>query len=112
MLKEVDVRALSGESKVFMEPRVSIYGQRMAEWSELAKWWKVNGLDKARSMKWMVQFPRLFALFQRTGAVKSFEEFLHNCRPHQEFVFSVSSRGRTESCVCVWLSQAFSHCSK
>jgi AMP deaminase len=110
ILKEVDDRALSGVSKVYMEPRVSIYGQHISEWSELAKWWKRHRLDKVRSMKWMVQFPRLFALFQRTGAVKSFEEFLHNCtlRFRAGFVFDADlecrSLGRR--------AQVFSHCLK
>lgn len=79
ILTEVAHRAASGVSTTAMEPRLSVYGQDKAEWSQLAKWWQQNGLGNLPNMKWMVQFPRLYNLFRRTDAVKSFDEYLRNC---------------------------------
>ena len=79
VLKEVSHRAGRGAGVTAMEPRVSVYGQQRSEWSSLAKWWKATGLNALPNMKWMVQFPRLFTLFAKSGSVKTFEEFLHNC---------------------------------
>ncbi len=80
VLKEVAHRANKGVTA--MEPRVSVYGQQRSEWSMLAQWWKSNGLHTIPNMKWMVQVPRLFTLFAKSGSVKTFEEFLHNCMCH------------------------------
>lgn len=46
--------------------------------SNLAAWWKTNGLDRITSCKFMVQFPRLLHLHRAAGHVDSFQDMLDN----------------------------------
>ncbi|POY71827.1 putative AMP deaminase [Rhodotorula taiwanensis] len=59
------------------EYRISIYGRNTAEWDKLAKWVIKNELfsDNAR---WLIQIPRLYDVFKKSGGVKDFEEVVKN----------------------------------
>lgn len=60
-----------------IEPRTSIYGRRMDEWDKLARWFSAHRIysDNAR---WLVQIPRLFAVYRAAGQLESFHDMLDN----------------------------------
>jgi len=66
------------ESKYQMsEPRVSIYGKKITEWTDLAKWVCNNRLY-CDNVRWMIQIPRLYELNRRLKTVSNFQEMLKN----------------------------------
>lgn len=66
------------DSKYQMEePRVSIYGRKKNEWSELAKW-VINSKLYCDNVRFMIQIPRLYDTHYKTKFVKSFHEMLEN----------------------------------
>lgn len=65
------------------EWRLSIYGRKKSEWDGLSKW--VLGRGKgdgkpllSQNIHWMIQIPRLFALYKTTGQLNHFGEMLEN----------------------------------
>lgn len=65
------------------EWRLSIYGRKKSEWDNLSKW--VLGRGKgdgepllSQNIRWMIQIPRLFALYKTTGQLNHFGEMLEN----------------------------------
>ena len=59
------------------EWRLSIYGNRLEEWDNLAKWVKVNNL-KCHNNRWMIQIPRLYNIYHKNGTIRNFQEMLSN----------------------------------
>lgn len=59
------------------EYRLSIYGKSKSEWSQLASWWYDNKLVSP-NVVWMVQIPRLYAIYRKSGMLKNFAEFISN----------------------------------
>uniref|UniRef100_A0A7R9YEX5 AMP deaminase n=1 Tax=Pinguiococcus pyrenoidosus TaxID=172671 RepID=A0A7R9YEX5_9STRA len=68
---------LSASKYQHVEWRVSIYGRGLSEWDRLARWFYVNRLAHP-NLRWMVQIPRLYFVYKKTGAVESFAEMLYN----------------------------------
>lgn len=64
-------------SSVFTEYRVSVYGTKKTEWTELADWVVDNQLFSTNN-RWMIQCPRVFNVFKKIGFVKNFGELLGN----------------------------------
>jgi len=62
---------------VLLEPRVSIYGRNIAEWSKLSKWYYANKLGNA-TVRWMIQVPRLYSIYKSLGLVNTFQDMLDN----------------------------------
>ncbi|EPY22865.1 AMP deaminase [Strigomonas culicis] len=62
---------------LFSEYRLSIYGRRQDEWERLAAWFVRHKVYSATN-KWMVQVPRLFGLYRKSGLLQNFEEMLTN----------------------------------
>jgi AMP deaminase len=62
---------------VAAEYRVSIYGSNPGEWDELARWVIHHRLytDKQR---WLIQVPRIYPIFRKSGGVKNFEGLMAN----------------------------------
>ncbi|CAJ1378715.1 unnamed protein product [Effrenium voratum] len=66
------------------EWRLSIYGRKKSEWDNLSKWVlgrAGKGTDKALlspNIMWMIQIPRLFALYKSTNQLNNFGEMLEN----------------------------------
>lgn len=67
------------------EWRLSIYGRKNSEWENLARWvlGKGKGLGDGRTLlspnvRWMIQIPRLFALYRSSGLLNNFGEMLEN----------------------------------
>ncbi|KPA76446.1 AMP deaminase putativeamp deaminase-like protein [Leptomonas pyrrhocoris] len=65
------------EGNTFSENRLSIYGRSRTEWDRLSRWFVLHGMSH-RTNSWMIQVPRLFHLYQRSGALRSFQEMLTN----------------------------------
>eukprot|EP00808_Paulinella_micropora_P019542 g9322.t1 len=59
------------------EPRVSIYGKSRDEWDKLATWIVDNKLFNPK-VCWMVQLPRLYAVYRKEGLLQNFQEMLDN----------------------------------
>jgi AMP deaminase len=73
------------------EYRVSIYGRKPDEWDKLAAW-IVRFQLSSPNVRWMVQIPRLFFLYRRSGDIKSMDEMLQNIfRPLFEVTIDPSS---------------------
>lgn len=62
---------------VAAEYRVSVYGVNGGEWDELAKWVIGHRLYSDRQ-RWLIQIPRIYNIFRKSGAVSSFEGLLKN----------------------------------
>ncbi len=60
-----------------VEWRVSIYGRKPSEWDKLARWFYTHRLasDKVR---WLIQIPRLYAVYKASGEIEDFEHILRN----------------------------------
>ncbi|CBZ24786.1 amp deaminase-like protein [Leishmania mexicana MHOM/GT/2001/U1103] len=65
------------EGGTFTENRLSIYGRHKDEWDRLSRWFVLHGVSH-RTNSWMIQVPRLFHLYQRSGQLRSFQEMLTN----------------------------------
>lgn len=59
------------------EYRLSIYGRSADEWDKLAAWVLGNKLASP-SVRWMIQFPRLYHIYRSSGAVDTFQTYLVN----------------------------------
>ncbi|OQR98173.1 AMP deaminase 2 [Achlya hypogyna] len=60
-----------------VEWRLSIYGRKHSEWDKLAKWFYVNRLASPH-VRWMIQIPRLYFLYKKSGDVENFEQMIEN----------------------------------
>jgi AMP deaminase len=59
------------------EYRASVYGVKRGEWDGLAEWMVGHKLYSDRN-RWLVQCPRIFPIFKKIGAVKTFQDLLSN----------------------------------
>ncbi|KAI5480450.1 AMP deaminase [Pseudohyphozyma bogoriensis] len=59
------------------EYRISIYGRNPEEWDKLAKWIVKNELF-SDNVRWLIQIPRLYDVFKKSGGVQSFEQVVKN----------------------------------
>lgn len=57
------------------EYRLSIYGRKMTEWDTLAAWVVDNNLYSEHT-RWMIQIPRLFAVYRRGGLLDNFQQMI------------------------------------
>jgi len=62
---------------VMMEPRVSVYGRNLEEWAKLGSWYASNKLASP-NIRWMIQIPRLYAVYKSMGLVNNFQDMLTN----------------------------------
>ena len=60
-----------------VEWRISIYGRNINEWDKLAAWVVDNRLF-SHNVRWLIQIPRLFALYKSLGTMEAFDEVVHN----------------------------------
>ncbi|RQM28698.1 hypothetical protein B5M09_008035, partial [Aphanomyces astaci] len=60
-----------------VEWRLSIYGRKHSEWDKLARWFYVNRLASPH-VRWMIQIPRLFFLYKKSGDIDNFEHMIQN----------------------------------
>ncbi|XBW35341.1 hypothetical protein QEN19_000907 [Hanseniaspora menglaensis] len=60
-----------------MEYRVSIYGRNLQEWEKLASW-IINNKLFSNNIRWLVQVPRLYDVYKKSGLVNSFQDILNN----------------------------------
>lgn len=74
--KEV-INDLESSKYQLAEWRISIYGRKRSEWDGLAKWYYVNRLASP-NVRWMIQIPRLYEVYKRTGQIDSFQDMLDN----------------------------------
>ncbi|PAA91963.1 hypothetical protein BOX15_Mlig026407g1, partial [Macrostomum lignano] len=59
------------------ELRLSIYGRSRSEWDNLAKW-AVKHKVYSENVRWLIQIPRLFDVYNSKRQLANFEEFLAN----------------------------------
>jgi AMP deaminase len=59
------------------EWRISIYGRKASEWSNLARWFYVNRLAH-QNVRWLIQIPRLYDSYRKSGEIQNFGQMLHN----------------------------------
>lgn len=68
-----------------VEWRLSIYGRKRDEWENLSRWvlGRGKGLGGGQALitpkvRWMIQIPRLYALYKGLGQLDNFKEMLEN----------------------------------
>lgn len=59
------------------EYRISIYGRSIDEWDKLASW-VVDNKIFSHNVRWLVQIPRLYDIYKKTGAVTTFKDIITN----------------------------------
>lgn len=59
------------------EYRISIYGRSIEEWEKLASWVVDNKLF-SHNVRWLIQIPRLYDIYKKTGQVHSFKDIIRN----------------------------------
>ncbi|SCU94328.1 LADA_0G07888g1_1 [Lachancea dasiensis] len=59
------------------EYRISIYGRSIDEWDKLAAW-VVDNKVISHNVRWLVQVPRLYDIYKKTGLVTSFNDITRN----------------------------------
>jgi len=74
--KEV-ISDLESSKYQFAEWRISIYGRNHDEWSKLADWFYMNKVY-SRNVRWIIQIPRLYTVYKKSGQISSFSELLTN----------------------------------
>jgi AMP deaminase len=60
-----------------VEWRISIYGRNIQEWDKLAAWVVDNKLFSP-NVRWLIQIPRLYAMYKATGTMDNFEAVIQN----------------------------------
>ena len=76
LTKEV-INDLEASKYQLAEWRVSVYGRKRSEWAKLADWFYDNRLSSP-NVRWMIQVPRLYAVYRASGLVETFDEVLAN----------------------------------
>ncbi|KAK4047014.1 AMP deaminase [Microbotryomycetes sp. JL201] len=76
LTKEI-IEDLQNNKYQMAEYRISIYGRSKDEWDKLAKWIVKNELF-SDNVRWLIQIPRLYDVFKKSGAVSSFDQVLTN----------------------------------
>lgn len=74
--KEV-IQDLKATHFQFVEWRISVYGKDKSEWKTLSEWLYYNGLY-CKHVRWIIQIPRLYSIFNKEKRVNSFSEMLEN----------------------------------
>ncbi|PRP86453.1 AMP deaminase [Planoprotostelium fungivorum] len=59
------------------EYRLSIYGRSKQEWTDLAQWVETFQLN-SKVNRWIIQIPRIYEVFRKMNAVKSFGQVIEN----------------------------------
>ncbi|CDO92883.1 unnamed protein product [Kluyveromyces dobzhanskii CBS 2104] len=59
------------------EYRISIYGRSADEWDKLAAWIVDNQLF-SHNVRWLIQIPRLYDVYKKTGTVQNFFDICNN----------------------------------
>lgn len=47
----------------------------MDEWDKLAKW-VINNKLFSNNVRWLIQIPRLYDVYKRSGSIESFEDLV------------------------------------
>lgn len=68
---------LEGSKYQMSELRISIYGRSYDEWDKLAAWIIDNKLV-SHNVRWLIQIPRLYDVYQKNGNVKTFQDIMTN----------------------------------
>lgn len=72
LTKEV-INDLEQSKYQMVEWRLSIYGRSKDEWDKLAKWVVENKLF-SNNVRWLIQIPRLYNVYKKSGIVKNFQD--------------------------------------
>lgn len=59
------------------EYRISIYGRSIDEWDKLAAWVVDNQLF-SHNVRWLIQVPRLYDIYRKSGLVENFQDIVRN----------------------------------
>eukprot|EP01114_Cavostelium_apophysatum_P013826 TRINITY_DN3441_c0_g1_i3.p1 TRINITY_DN3441_c0_g1~~TRINITY_DN3441_c0_g1_i3.p1 ORF type:complete len:1400 (-),score=428.10 TRINITY_DN3441_c0_g1_i3:135-4334(-) len=79
------------------EYRISIYGRRKDEWSDLARWISVYKVSSEK-VRWVIQVPRLYHIYKQNKLINNFQEMLDNIfMPLFEITHNPSSNLRLHS---------------
>lgn len=59
------------------EYRISVYGRSIDEWDKLANW-VIDNKVLSHNVRWLVQIPRLYDIYKKTGTVNNFNDICRN----------------------------------
>ncbi|KAL0205264.1 hypothetical protein P9112_000571 [Eukaryota sp. TZLM1-RC] len=60
------------------ELRLSIYGKDPMEWDLLARWFLEYEMQYNRTVRWLIQIPRLYSVYKEGGFIETFSDMLSN----------------------------------
>ena len=76
LTKEV-ISDLEASKYQHVEWRISIYGRSKDEWYKLAKWVQEHKVISP-NVRWLIQVPRLYSVYKKTGLVSNFQDLIYN----------------------------------
>lgn len=83
------------------EYRISIYGRSVSEWSKLAAW-VVDHKLVSDNVRWLIQVPRLYDVYKKSGIVENFGQVVENIfRP----LFEVTKNPQSDPKLHVFLQR-------
>ena len=59
------------------EYRISVYGRSLDEWDKLASW-VIDNKVISHNVRWLIQIPRLYDIYKKTGIVQCFQDTCKN----------------------------------
>ncbi|KAL0228775.1 hypothetical protein GEMRC1_013395 [Eukaryota sp. GEM-RC1] len=72
------ISSLDDQKYQSAELRLSIYGKDPLEWDQLARWFLEYGMQFNRTIRWMIQIPRLYSVYKEGGFLENFGDMLSN----------------------------------
>ncbi|KAJ1968917.1 AMP deaminase [Dispira parvispora] len=83
------------------EYRLSIYGRSIEEWDKLATWVVDNKLF-SHNVRWLIQIPRLYSVYRKSGSMDNFEAMVKNI---YQPLFEVTQNPQTHPKLHVFLQR-------
>ena len=83
------------------EYRISIYGRSIDEWDKLASW-VIDNKVISNNVRWLVQIPRLYDVYKKTGTVQNFNDV---CRNLFQPLFEVTKNPKSHPKLHVFLQR-------
>ncbi|KAL0228394.1 hypothetical protein RCL1_004537 [Eukaryota sp. TZLM3-RCL] len=72
------ISSLEDQKYQSAELRLSIYGKDPLEWDQLARWFLEFEMQSNRTVRWMIQIPRLYSVYKEGGFLSNFGDMLNN----------------------------------
>ncbi|CAB4256325.1 similar to Saccharomyces cerevisiae YML035C AMD1 AMP deaminase, tetrameric enzyme that catalyzes the deamination of AMP to form IMP and ammonia [Maudiozyma barnettii] len=83
------------------EYRISVYGRSIDEWDKLASW-IIDNKVISHNVRWLIQIPRLYDIYKKTGIVANFND---TCRNLFQPLFEVTKNPQSHPKLHIFLQR-------